>query len=137
MIEQEIHAVAQRWTLESYQVASGTGRVPEVTLRLRHGDQQFSTKMACGDGPIDAIFLAMEELTGVSVVCKDFSVHSVTVGKDAQGEVLVQVEYEGRLYRGHGVSTDTVEASAKAFLNAINRMLAVINHRPSGGIGRR
>ena len=52
--------------------------------------------MACGDGPIDAIFLAIEELTGISVVCKDFSVHSVTVGKDAQGEVMVQVEHNGQ-----------------------------------------
>ena len=50
--------------------------------------------------------------------------HSVTVGKDAQGEVMVQVEHEGRLYRGRGVSTDSVEASAKAFLNAINRIAA-------------
>ena len=94
---------------------------------LRHGDQQFSTQIACGDGPIDAIFLAIEKLTGVSVVCKDFHVHSVTVGKDAQGEVMVQVEYEGRLYRGRGVSTDSVEASAKAFLGAINRIAAITN----------
>ena len=56
------------------------------------------------------------------MVCKDFRVHSVTVGKDAQGEVTVEVEHEGRLYRGRGVSTDSVEASAKAFLNAINRI---------------
>ena len=92
---------------------------PELT-----GDEEFSTKAACGDGPIDAIFLAMEDLTGISVDCKDFNVHSVTVGKDAQAEVMVQVEYQGHLYRGHGVSTDSVEASAKAFLNAINRIAA-------------
>jgi len=49
----------------------------------------------------------------------------VTVGKDAQGEVLVEVEHEGRIYRGRGVSTDSVEASAKAFVNAINRIAAV------------
>jgi len=127
LIEEQIHAVAERWALESYQVTSGTGRVPEVTLRLRYGDEPFATTMASGDGPIDAIFLAIEKLTGVSVECKDFSVHSVTVGKDAQGEVMVQVEHEGRLYRGRGVSTDSVEASAKAFLNAINRIVAVTN----------
>ena len=50
--------------------------------------------------------------------------HSVTVGKDAQGEVMVQVEHEGRPYRGRGVSTDSIEASAKAFLDAINRIAA-------------
>ena len=48
----------------------------------------------------------------------------MTVGKDAQGEVMVQVEHEGRLYRGRGVSTDSVEASAKAFLNAVNKIAA-------------
>ncbi len=81
--------------------------------------------MAGGDGPVDAVFLAIENLTGISVVCKDFNVHSVTVGKDAQGEVMVQVEHGGRMYRGRGVSTDSVEASARAFLNAINKIAAV------------
>ncbi|MHC4179804.1 MAG: 2-isopropylmalate synthase [Planctomycetota bacterium] len=127
LVEQEIHAVAQRWTFESYQVTSASGRVPEATLTISHGGQQLSTSVASGDGPIDAIFLAIEQLTGYTVVCKDFRVHSVTVGKDAQGEVVVQVEYKNRLYRGHGVSTDSVEASAKAFLNAINRITAVAN----------
>ena len=58
------------------------------------------------------------------MVCKDFRIHSVTVGKDAQGEVTVEVEHHGHLYRGRGVSTDSIEASAKAFLNAINRVAA-------------
>ena len=125
LIEQQIHAVAEQWTLESYEVHSGTGRTPEVTLTLRRGDQVLSTHKAAGDGPIDAVFLAIEELTRYEVVCKDFRVHSVTVGKDAQGEVMVQVEYQGEEYRGRGVSTDSVEASAKAFLNAVNRIAAV------------
>ncbi len=81
--------------------------------------------MASGDGPVDAVFLAIEKLAGISVACKDFNVHSVTVGKDAQGEVMVQVEHEGRLYRGRGVSTDSLEAAAKAFLDALNRIAAV------------
>ena len=85
-----------------------------------------AAEMAGGDGPIDAVFLAIESMTGVSVSCRDFSVHSVTVGKDAQGEVLVEVEHEGRIFRGRGVSTDSVEASAKAFLAAINRIAAAV-----------
>jgi 2-isopropylmalate synthase len=127
LIEQQIHSIAEKWNLDSYKVTCGTGEVPEVTLRLRHGDEKVTATVASGDGPIDAIFLAIEQLTGISVVCKDFSVHSVTVGKDAQGEVMVQIEHEGQVYRGRGVSTDSVEASAKAFLNAINRVLAVSN----------
>jgi 2-isopropylmalate synthase len=125
LIEQQIRTVAEHWTLESYELSSGSGRTPEVTLTVRHGDQVQSTRMAAGDGPIDAVFLAIGKLTGVAVTCKDFHVHSVTVGQDAQGEVTVQVDYRGELYRGRGVSTDSVEASARAFLNAINRIAAV------------
>ena len=77
---------------------------------------------ACGDGPVDAIFLAIMKITGVKVVCRDFRVQAVTVGMDAQGEVNVEVEHAGQVYRGRGVSTDSVEASGKAFLNAINRV---------------
>lgn len=124
LIEQQIHQVTDQWILQSYRVASGTGSTPEVHLVLRHGDQEKSTTMAAGDGPIDAVFLAIEQITGVTVVCRDFRVHSVTVGKDAQGEVMVEIDYNGRSYRGRGVSTDSVEASAKAFLNAINRIAA-------------
>lgn len=127
LIEQEIYTATERWSLVSYEVATGTSKVPKVSLRLRRGDKTFETNVEGGDGPVDAIFLAVEELTGMTVVCKDFRVHSVTVGKDAQGEVTVEVEHGGQLFRGRGVSTDSVEASAKAFLNAINRIAVVVN----------
>ncbi|NUQ65467.1 MAG: 2-isopropylmalate synthase [Pirellulales bacterium] len=125
LIEQQIHAVGEVYSFDSYEITCGTGHRPHVRLSIRRGQEVLSTEQTCGDGPVDAIFLAIEELTGYAVHCKDFRVHSVTVGKDAQGEVTVQVEHEGVLYRGRGVSTDSVEASAKAFLNAINRIVAV------------
>jgi len=125
IIEQQLRAVPEIWTFDSYQVACGTGRIPEVTLKLLRGRQEHTTVVAGGDGPIDAVFLAIEQITGINAICKDFSVHSVTVGKDAQAEVTVQLEYKERLYRGRGLSTDSVEASAKAFLNAINRIAAL------------
>ena len=87
--------------------------------------------MACGDGPVDAIFLAIEKITGITAVCRDFRVQAVTVGKDAQAEVNVELEHHGQLHRGRGVSTDSVEASAKAFLNAINRIAGTRLPRPS------
>lgn len=129
LIEHQMHVVTEQWTLESYELHCSSGKTPEVTLKIRRGDQLLSTRKASGDGPIDAVFLAIEELTGYEVVCKDFRVHSVTVGKDAQGEVMVLVEYQGDEYRGRGVSTDSVEASALAFLNAINR-IAVVKGAP-------
>ena len=67
LIEQEIRSVSELWSLLSYQVTAGTGKVPVVTLRLRRGEEEFSTEMACGDGPVDAVFLAIEELTGITV----------------------------------------------------------------------
>jgi 2-isopropylmalate synthase len=124
LIEQEMRQVPELWSLVGYSVTSGTGQIPAVRLRLRRGSSEVSTEVVGGDGPVDAVFLAIENLTGISVVCKDFNVHSVTVGKDAQGEVMVQVEHDGRMYRGRGVSTDSVEASAKAFLNAVNKIAA-------------
>ncbi|NQT41447.1 MAG: 2-isopropylmalate synthase [Planctomycetes bacterium] len=127
MIEQQIHATPELWSIRSYHVSTGSGETPEVKLTLCRGEEEYTTEMACGDGPIDAIFLAIEKLTGISVVCKDFHVHSVTVGKDAQGEVMVEVEHNGRIYRGRSVSTDSIEASTKAFLNAINRIAAIQN----------
>lgn len=130
LVEEQIRGVSDVWSLESYQVTCGTNRVPHVVLKLRKGDEVKSAEMDCGDGPVDAIFLAIEEVTETEVVCKDFRVHSVTVGKDAQGEVTVELEYQGNVYRGRGVSTDSVEASAKAFLNAINRIVSLGNGEP-------
>lgn len=132
LIEQQTRIVPDTWTLESYQVTVGTQRTPEVTMTLRRADNEVRTvTLSAGDGPVDAVFLAIEKLTGISVVCRDFRVHSVTVGKDALGEVQVQVEYNGDIFRGRGVSTDSLEASAKAFLNAINRILAKNHHTKS------
>ena len=74
--------------------------------------KSHSETMTAGDGPVDAMFLAIEKITGITTVCRDFRVQSVTVGKDAQAEVNVEVEYHGKCYRGRGVSTDSVEASA-------------------------
>ena len=122
LIDQQIHDADETWSFLSYRVSTGTGQTPQVTLTLRFGAEDHTAEMGCGDGPIDAIFLAIEKLTGVSAVCKDFRVQAVTVGKDAQAEVNVELVHDGQIHRGRGVSTDSVEASAKAFLSAINRI---------------
>jgi len=133
LIEEQLQAdTAEVWAFESYEIACGTGHTPQVKLRLRRGSQNAEAIVASGDGPVDAVFLAIEQITGIAVHCTDFRVHSVTVGKDAQGEVMVAVEHQGQIYRGRGVSTDSVEASAKAFLNAINRVAAVSDRRQGG-----
>jgi 2-isopropylmalate synthase len=122
LIDQQIRDLTNTWTMVSYQATAGTGKTPSVTVTLRHGDRESTETMASGDGPVDAMFLAIERITGVPTVCKDFRVQAVTLGKDAQAEVNVELEHHGRLHRGRGVSTDSLEASALAFLNAINRV---------------
>ncbi len=112
------------WSLVDYEVTSASGRTPHVRLTLKRGDQDKTETIEQGDGPIDAAFWAVEKITGIEVVCKDYQVRSATLGRDAIGEVNVEVEHKGRSYRGVGASTDTVESTILAMLNAVNRIIA-------------
>jgi 2-isopropylmalate synthase len=123
LAEAQIHGGPALWTLESFHTSAGTGTIPVAAVSLRHADGHKVEDAACGDGPVDAVFKTIERITGITTVqLRDFQVRSVTVGEDAQGEVRVEVEHEGRMQRGQAVSTDIVEASALAFLQAINRL---------------
>jgi len=125
LVQQQISGtVAEQWTLIDYEVTSARGQTPNVRLTLGHGDQQFTELVQQGDGPIDAAFWAVEKITGIELVCKDFRVRSATLGRDAIGEVNLEIEHRGRTYRGIGVSTDSVESTILAMLNAINRIVA-------------
>jgi 2-isopropylmalate synthase len=121
LIKQQIHHVDEpEWELVSFEVTSGTGIEPRVRLTIRHGDQESTAELTAGDGPVDAAFLATEKLTGMKLSCHDYQVRSATLGHDALGEVSVDVEHNGQTFRGRGVSTDTVEATIRAILNAVN-----------------
>ena len=122
LIEQSNTQIVDQWQFVSYEVNVTSGHSPSATITLSRDDQPHTITKQCGDGPLDALFHAVEEITGKSVVVRDFRVQSASRGKDAQGESIIEVEYNGRVYRGRGVSTDTVEAGARAFLNAINRI---------------
>jgi 2-isopropylmalate synthase len=123
LAEAQIHSGPVMWTLESFHSSAGTGAVPMAAVRLRHADGHVVEDAASGDGPVDAVFKTIERITGIATVqLRDYQVRSVTVGEDAQGEVRVEVEHCGRLQRGQAVSTDILEASALAFLQAINRL---------------
>jgi 2-isopropylmalate synthase len=132
LIEQQIHEnkgftgslnSCNDWSFVSYDLRCRTGKEPQLTLNLRNGDREYTKEVSGGDGPIDAIFLAVRELTEQDISIKEFTVQSVTDGEDAQGEVAILINQSGEIYRGHGVSTDTIEASTVAILNAVNRML--------------
>jgi 2-isopropylmalate synthase len=121
LIEKQMTVDEDQWKLVAYEVHATGGGTPTVSVTLDRAGDSKTEKSSFGDGPLDALFHTIEEITGVSVVVRDFRVHSVTRGKDAQGESTIEVERDGRIYRGRGVSTDTVEAATLAFINAINR----------------
>ncbi|MBE6426871.1 MAG: 2-isopropylmalate synthase [Thermoguttaceae bacterium] len=114
------------WTLESYSSTSATGKKPTTSIKLRRGDFVVETQseMTTGDGPVDGIFLAICKLTGLELKCREYRVHSVSVGHDAQGKVDVMIEFNGQEFRGQATSTDCIEASIMAFLDAVNRIAA-------------
>jgi 2-isopropylmalate synthase len=121
LIEKQMTVAEDQWKLVAYEVHAMGGGEPKVSVTLERAGETTSRTTSGGDGPLDALFRTIEEITGIAVVVRDFRVHSVTRGKDAQGESTIEVEREGRVYRGRGVSTDTVEAATLAFLNAVNR----------------
>ena len=132
LIEKQIHsAPEQEWSVVSFSATSGTGEPPKVSLTLKHGDETFTEEMSDGDGPIDAAFLATEKITGIKLRCKDYQVRSATLGHDAQGEVTLEIDYNGTSFRGRGVSTDTVEATILAILDAVNRIVLTQDASPS------
>jgi 2-isopropylmalate synthase len=110
--------------LEAVQVGGGTHLAPTATVRLRRGDQLIE-ESAMGDGMIDAACGAIQRAAGVEARLVNFHVSSVTGGSDALGDVVVQLDVDGRRVTGRGVATDVVEASARAYLAAINRALQV------------
>jgi 2-isopropylmalate synthase len=110
------------WGIVELYITAGTGSIAAAALKLRHVDGREIRQAAEGDGPVAAAFRALEQATGIELTLKNFEVHGVTVGDDAQGEVTVTVEYNGQSFRGHAVSTDIVESAALAYLEVMNRI---------------
>ncbi|MCI0706225.1 MAG: 2-isopropylmalate synthase [Ignavibacteriae bacterium] len=122
IIEDRVGDVDDYYQLETIQVSSGTNVRPTATLELRLGDQRF-VDSATGDGPVDAAYKTIERITGVTGKLTEYSIKSVSLGRDAIGEVFVRAEFNGVLYNGRAVSTDIITGSAKAYLEALNRFL--------------
>ncbi len=112
---------AVHYTLEYLHTVSGTGTVPSSTVRIAIGDEVVQ-ESAWGDGPVDATYAAIREATSADVLLEDFTIRAVTSGSQALGEVTVHLSQDGRSARGRGVSTDVVEASAEAYISALNRL---------------
>jgi 2-isopropylmalate synthase len=123
LIENRSLQVPQPWEMVSFHVFGGTGTVPTATIGLQHQDGRRQQDAATGDGPVDAAFRCLERLTGVSAKLLEYQVRSVSRGQDAQGEATVEIEVNDLTYHGRGISTDIIEASALAYLQALNKSL--------------
>lgn len=117
------------YTLDYLQTSSGMGVVPTATIRIKTQKGEIVQEAACGDGPVDAATIAIDKIVGLKPKMLDYSLRAVTSGKDAQGEVTVRIEESGLTILGRGASTDIIEASAKAYLHAINRLLKAKRQR--------
>jgi 2-isopropylmalate synthase len=122
LVADERHTDDEAFKLDLLQVSSGNHLVPTATVRLATPDGQTHVHTATGTGPVDAAYRAIKAITGVENELTEFTVKSVTEGIDAQGEVFVRIERDGRTYTGRGADTDIIVAAAKAFLQAINRL---------------
>ena len=111
--------------LDFVQVMSGDHATPTATVRLISPDGSVMADAALGTGPVDAIYKAINRIIDVPNQLTEFSVKSVTEGIDAQGEVTIRIESDGRSYVGRGADTDIMVASAKAYMNALNRLLSI------------
>ena len=108
-------------TLTDLEVLSKTGQSPKATIGIRYQDKDHSAE-ASGDGAVDAIFNAIEQLVNSETNLQLYSVNAVTQGTDSQGDVTVRLEKGGRIINGQGADTDILVASAKAYLNALTLM---------------
>ena len=122
LVNDEVTTGPERFRLTRLQVCSATGETPEATVTIEvDGDEQAAT--TAGDGPVDAAFKAVREITGSDAELLLYSVNAITEGTDAQGEVTVRLERGGRIVNGQGADTDIVTASVKAYVHALNKLM--------------
>ncbi|MFH1367890.1 MAG: 2-isopropylmalate synthase [Elusimicrobiota bacterium] len=130
LVEEGISRLPEAYTLDYLNTSSGTGVVPTATVRLAKsekaskGGKAIAQEASCGDGPVDAAYKAIDKITGIKPKLVDYGLRAVSSGKDAQGEVNVKVICNRITYTGRGTSTDIIEASAKAYLQAVNKIAA-------------
>ncbi|MBO8126305.1 MAG: 2-isopropylmalate synthase [Firmicutes bacterium] len=122
IVEDETQKIEELYTLEYLHISSGNTTVPTATVIIKHQDELLQ-EAACGDGPVDAVYKAIERATGIDVYLESWSIEAATGGKDALGEVTARILADGKSYIGRGSSTDVIVASAKAYLRALNRYL--------------
>jgi len=123
MSEVLVEDIKDIYELKYFHINTGNNILPTATVKLVK-DEEILEDAACGDGPVDAVFNAIDRITGLKVKLADYYIRALTRGKDAQGEAVVEIKDNGNSFVGKSISTDTLEASVKAYLKAINKMLS-------------
>ncbi len=123
LVAEEKRTVSEVYHLDRIQVTCGDKGVPTAAVRLTGPGGKMLADAALGTGPVDAVYQAINRLVGVPNKLTEFSVKSVTEGIDAIGEVMIRIESNGVAYTGRGADTDIIVASAKAYINSLNRLL--------------
>ncbi len=133
ILHDEIHPLPAVYELQYlHHIYSGTSAIPTATVRLRvNGDPREGA--AIGDGPVDAVCRAIAQVTGTAAKLQRYEIRGVTSGTEAMGEVTVQLEEAGRKVIGRGASTDVIEASAKAYIDGLNKLANIAAARHSAG----
>lgn len=122
IIHDGIRVIPETYHLKYIQTIGGNQTIASATVRLAK-EENILTDSATGDGPIDASYKAIDRITGMNGKLMDFSLQSVTRGKDAVGEVFVHVEFDNTTYTGQAASSDIIDASARAYLHALNKAI--------------
>ncbi|MEX0716558.1 MAG: alpha-isopropylmalate synthase regulatory domain-containing protein, partial [Planctomycetaceae bacterium] len=129
LVENRTGDTVDKWQFVSVHATAGFGTIPTATVEVRNEQTgEIHTDAATGGGPIEAVLHALERVTGISAQLEDLQIRSVSKGKDALGEVSVEISVNGRNFHGKGFSVDIVEGSARAYLNALNK--AEVNRKP-------
>ncbi len=140
LIADEFHGPEEIFSLAAIQVTCGTMGMPTATAKVRKANGEETVHAAVGAGPVDACYKAIDAIVKAPNTLVEYSVHSVTEGIDALGEVTVRIAPSGddqRSFGGYGADSDIVVASVKAYLAALNRMVAVMGlagHMPEGEV---
>ena len=125
ILAEDKRTIADTYHLDRIQVTCGDRGIPTAAIRLISPDGKIKSSAAIGTGPVDAVCEAIDKIIKIpGIKLTEFTVKSVTEGIDAIGEVLIRVESQGITYSGRGADTDIIVASAKAYVNALNRLLA-------------
>ncbi|TCK98436.1 2-isopropylmalate synthase [Natranaerovirga hydrolytica] len=119
--EKQVHT-PEIYAFERFVINSGNSITATANVKISREEGSFE-EVSTGDGPIDASFKAIDKIVGIDFALEDYKIQSVTEGKDAQGSVVIKLLKDGIIYKGSGLSTDIIEASIKAYIGAINKML--------------